>query len=138
MKSPLKVYASTALGLVLAAASPLTPLAEPSARHASDAATQSCFYARNISNYTAPSDRLVYLRVGVNEIYRLDLMIDCPELSFRQDIGFERADRGSSICSAVDLTITYRQNGARRICPVQDMRKLGPEEIAALPKRDRP
>ena len=138
MKSPLKAYASAALGLVLATASPLTPLAEPSAPPAPDAARQSCFYARNISNYTAASDRVVYLRVGVGEIYRLDLMTDCPELSFRQDIGFERADRGSSICSAIDLTITYRQNGARRICPVREMRKLGPEEIAALPKRDRP
>ena len=144
MQSPLNSAAATVCTLALAAAIGATPLApatrasaEPSSRPA-PAAGQQCFYARNINNYVAASDRLIYLRVGVNDVYRLDLMTDCPELSFRQNIEFQRADRGSNICSAIDLTITYRQNGARRICPVQEMRHLSPDEVAALPKRDRP
>ena len=72
------------------------------------------------------------------DIYRLDLMTDCPELSFRQRIQFTHVGGSSSICSPIDLTIQFRQAGARRLCPVSDMRKLRPDEVAALPKRLRP
>jgi hypothetical protein len=65
-------------------------------------------------------------------------MNDCPELGFRQSLGLSRADGGTDICAPIDLTISFQQNGARRICPVQDMHKLSTDEIAALPKRDRP
>jgi hypothetical protein len=140
MQSPFRSAAAAVFTLAIGV-TPMAPTsranAEPPSRPA-PAAGQQCFYARNISNYIAASDRLIYLRVGVNDVYRLDLMMDCPELSFRQNIEFQRAERGSNICSAIDLTVTYRQNGARRICPVSEMRKLSPEEVAALPKRDRP
>jgi len=141
MRFHLKPIGAAALGLAAAGAivaSPLALGAEPSSPPAKDAARQQCFYASNINNFTTEADRIVYIRVGVADVYRLELMTECPELGFRQDIGFTRADRGSSICSAVDLTIHYRQNGARRICPVVDMRRLSPGEVAALPKRLRP
>jgi len=113
-----------------------TPLA--SAEPAPAAARRQCFYANNINNYTTPNDRLVYIRVGVADVYRLDLMNDCTGLSFRQSIAFTRDDPSTTICSAIDLTIRFREPADHRICPVSEMRKLTPVEVAALPKRDRP
>jgi len=133
-----KPIATAMLSLAVVAATPFALRAEPSSPPAKDAASRQCFYASNINNFTTEANRIVYIRVGVSAVYRLELMTECPELSFRQDIGFTRADRGSSICSAIDLTIHFSQNGARRICPVTDMRRLSPDEVAALPKRLRP
>jgi hypothetical protein len=133
----LRLKAAAATGLSLAVALAATPLATAQTPPAPKQSRQ-CFYARNISNYSVVGDRLVYLRVGVADIYRLDLMNDCPEIGFRQHLEFTRADPGTTICSAIDLTIRFREPGAHRICPVSDMRKLSPAEVAALPKRDRP
>jgi hypothetical protein len=117
---------------------------EPSAVHAAPPDAQAgsarqCFYARNIENYAVVNDRLLYLRVGAADVYRLDLMMDCPELSFREN-GVEITHTGASslVCSPIDLTVRFHQIGARRICPVSEMRRLTPAEVAALPKRDRP
>jgi hypothetical protein len=140
MRFHLKPIGAALLGLAAAgaiSAAPFALSAEPSSPPAKDASRQ-CFYSSNINNFTTEADRIVYIRVGVNDVYRLDLMTECPELGFRYTVQFTRADRGSSICSPVDLTISYRQNGAQRICPVIDMHKLTPEQIAALPKRLRP
>lgn len=128
-----------ALGILLST-NPLAPAtvqaAPPAAQAGSD---RQCFYARNIENYAVVNDRLLYLRVGASDVYRLDLMMDCPELSFREN-GIEITHSGASslICSPIDLTVQFHQIGAHRICPVSDMRRLTPAEVAALPKRDRP
>lgn len=136
MRPRLRFAAAFSLAIVGAlTVSALGPRAQPATDWAKQPRRQQCFYASNISNYTTEGDRIVYLRVGVNDIYRLDLMTDCPELSFRQNIEFSRVDRGASICSAIDLMIKFRENGARRICPVGEMRLLTPTEISALPKR---
>ncbi len=98
-----------------------------------------CFYRRNINGFSAPNDRTLYVRVGVNEIFRLDLMSDCNGLTFRQDIGISDEPAGDAfICSPLQATITYREAGIRERCPVTALRRLTPDEIAALPKKDIP
>jgi hypothetical protein len=126
---------AAAFGLATFGALAATPLAKAEPRPA-DTARQ-CFYERNINNFTTPTNRLIYIRVGVAQIYRLDLMNDCPELTFRQNLRFSRSPSGD-ICGPVDLQIRFQQSGVRRICQVSDMRRLSPAEVAALPKRDRP
>lgn len=98
---------------------------------------RACFHSRNINNFTIPDDRTVYLRVGVSDIWRLDLMSNCPELTFRRNLSFTRSGVGM-ICSPLDMTIRFNQRGARRVCPVSAMRRLTPEEAAALPRGVRP
>ena len=51
---------------------------------------RACFWAHDVNGFNAPDEKTVYIRVGVNAIYRLDLMYDCTGLTFRQDIGLER------------------------------------------------
>ena len=97
-----------------------------------------CFVRSNINGFQAPDDRTVYIRVGVNDIYRLSLMVDCTSLSFRQGIGLESTPGDPWICSPIQATVVYRDVGIRNRCPVSDIHKLTPDEIAALPKRDLP
>lgn len=111
-------------------------LAAPGA--AADKSHDACFARRNIESFNAPNDRTVYVRVGVDQIYRLDLMIDCTNLTFRQGIGLEDQPATPWICSPLEATVIYHDNGIRERCPVRAIHKLTPQEIAALPKKDRP
>jgi hypothetical protein len=113
-------------------------LAAAAAQAQPAAAPRACFYARDISNFHVVDDRTVYLRVGVNQVYRLDLMGDCPQLSFRQSLGVETTPGAGTVCSPLDVELVYRDLGAPVRCPVTGLRALTPAEAAALPKKDRP
>ena len=99
---------------------------------------QACFLRRDVQGFSAPNDHTVYLRVGVSQIYRLDLMGDCQGLTFRQSFGLEDRPASPWICSPLDATVVYRETGIRQRCPVTAIHKLTVDEMKALPKRDRP
>ena len=107
--------------------------AQPPASHGNQ-----CFYTRNIQGFNAPDDHTVYLRVGVRDIYRLDLMTGCTGLTFKQNIGLQSTPGDPWICSAIQATVVYRDTGIANRCPVSNIHKLTPDEIAALPKRSLP
>jgi hypothetical protein len=97
----------------------------------------SCFWNREVNSFSAPDDHTVYVRVGVKEVYRLDLMGACPDVQWNNGIALESRP-GSSICSAMEATvITHSPTGPQR-CAVSQLTKLTPAEVAALPKRSRP
>ena len=103
--------------------------APPKAEHA-------CFWARNVNGFNAPDEKTVYIRVGVSEIYRLDLMYDCTGLTFRQDIGLEREPSGDAfICNPMQATVVYHDGGIPQRCPVTAIHKLTKDEIARVPKK---
>ena len=127
---PLRVAALCVAALLLAA---------PAAGAADTHAKGACFARRNVESFNAPDDHTVYLRVGVNDIYRLSLMTECLDLTFRQGIGLEDQPANAFICSPLEATIVYRAaGGIPQRCPVTAIHKLTPEEAAALPKKDRP
>jgi len=123
---------------VLAGAAFSTPVVNAQPAAADSGHGNQCFYTRNINGFQAPDDRTVYIRVGVNDIYRLSLMVGCTGLTFRQGIGLESTPGDPWICSPIQATVVYRDTGIRNRCPVSDIHKLTPAEIAALPKRDLP
>jgi hypothetical protein len=104
------------------------------------AAGKSCFYARNVGGFSAPNDRTLYVRAGVRDVYELKLFSTCLDIGWVNSLAL--VSRPSSfICegSNVDVDVVTRGSGfGRQRCPVTTVRKLTPEEIAALPKRDRP
>jgi hypothetical protein len=108
-----------------------------SAKPAKSDANQ-CFRPDEINGFNAPDDHTVYIRVGVNDFYKLDLMGDCIDLTFRQSLGIQRTPGMGWICSPLDATIVYRETGMPERCPVTGIHKLSAAEVAALPKRDRP
>jgi hypothetical protein len=97
-----------------------------------------CFLSRNVNNFTAPDDRTVFIRVGVSDVYRLDLMATCPEITFRQSLALESLPGNPWICSPLDATVISRDVGIPLRCPVKAIQKLTKADVTALPKRDRP
>src|ERR1700761_7803647 len=131
MKTGLSIAGLAAAAGAIALSGTLAPAshAQP-APQSPGKSEQACFYRRNINGFNAPNDRTVYIRVGVNDIIRLDLMSDCTGLTFRQDIGIEDQPAGDAfICSPLQATITYREAGIRDRCPVSAMHRLSKEEI---------
>jgi hypothetical protein len=125
--------AALALGGAFVAASPCGAYAQ-----SAKAPAESCFLASDVNGFSAPNDRTVYVEVGVHDVYRLDLMSNCLDLSFRQGVGLEGTPGSPWICSPLDATIVYRQTGVRQRCPVTAIHKLTAAELAAVPKQDRP
>jgi hypothetical protein len=125
----------------LAWAAPLaTLLTLAGSAHAETAAkttNRSCFPASNVSGFRASDDKTVYLRVGVKDVYRLDLMGPCPDVDWNERIAL--VSRGSSfICTGLDVDVVSHSPIGRQRCPVQTLRKLTPQEVAALPKKSLP
>jgi len=121
------------VGGAIVAAVPHPGFAQPAAK-----AAEQCFLADDVNGFNAPNDHTLYIRVGVSDVYRLDLMSDCQGLRFREGIGLERTPASSWICSPLDATVVYRETGMPERCPVTAIHKLTKAEVGALPKRDRP
>jgi hypothetical protein len=99
-----------------------------------------CFWTSRIDNFAAVDEQNLYLRVGIRDVYRAKLFSDCFQLDWVHHIAL--VSRGSSvICegSNLDVDVIVRDVAlGRQRCPVTDIRKLTPDEIAALPKGARP
>ena len=101
-------------------------------------APNQCFWTRNITGFAAPDDHTVYIRVSYRDVYRLDLMVSCPDVDWNQRIALV-SRTGSNICNALDAEIVAHATGlGSQRCPVKTLTKLTPEEIAALPRHAKP
>jgi Family of unknown function (DUF6491) len=100
----------------------------------------SCFWADRIQNFAAVDERNLYLRVGNRDIYRAKLFSNCIDISWVHRLAL--VSRSSSlICEGpnLDVDVVLREVGAgRQRCPVTEIRKLTPDEVATLPKGARP
>jgi len=96
---------------------------------------RSCFPASNVSGFRASDDKTVYLRVGVKDVYRLDLMSACPNVDWNEHIALLSRGGSSFVCTGLDLDVISSTPIGRQRCPVQTLTKLTPEEAAALPKK---
>lgn len=126
-----------AAALLAFGATPATAADAPS----KDAAGKNqCFWSRNVTSFAAPDDHTVYIKVNLRDVYRLDLMISCPDVDWNQSVALVSSHgAGGSICGPLDAEIVSHAQGlGRQRCPVKAMRKLTPQEVAALPKRARP
>ena len=126
------LFAAAAAGLMLLTAG---EAASAQDRHKPQA---QCFLSSNVENFSAPDNRTVFLRVGVKEVWRLDLMNDCLDLPFRQHIGFESSGGDPWICTPIQATVVSRASGIPHRCPVSALHHLTPDEVASLSKRVRP
>jgi hypothetical protein len=101
---------------------------------------RSCFWVSQWYGWKAADDHTLYLSVGGNRVFRLDMASACPELT----LGSSRlitSDRGGSglICSPLDLDLRVSQGDhITTACMVGGMSELTPGQVAALPKSARP
>lgn len=102
-------------------------------------ASADCFSTSQWSGWSAPDNRTLYLRVRVNDVYRVDVK-DTAGLHHRGSRFLVNDVRGSDrVCSPIDLRLSLADtNGFRTPIFVERIVKLTPEEVAALPKGDRP
>lgn len=108
----------------------------PAAAHAASDGGR-CFRTEDVRGWRVGDNQTVYLRTGVNRVFRMRLMGPCPDINGSERIGIEA--RGSSfVCSGVDATIIAPSPIGPRRCPVSAVQALSPAELAALPRRQRP
>jgi len=126
--------------IVVAAASFLaatTGLAKSPAEPAETKARGQCFWTHQVHNFASADDRVVNLRVGVKEVYQLEMFGRCQDVDWSQNIAI--VSRGSSsICTGLDATIITPSPIGPMRCPVKTVRKLTEAEIKALPRGSRP
>lgn len=96
-----------------------------------------CFWANQVNSFAAESDEVVNVRVGVRDVYRLELFATCPEVDWTQRIAIVSRG-GSTICSGLDAEIVTPSNIGPQRCTVRKVRKLTDEEIKALPSKAKP
>lgn len=99
-----------------------------------------CFLSRDWDGWKSPDPTTIYLRVGVRQIYQITLASPSNQLQWA-DMHLVNRVRGSSwICNPLDLDLDVADNhGAfREPLFVKSLRRLSPEEIAAIPKKDLP
>jgi hypothetical protein len=130
----------TSLAALAACAPPPGPPAGSGAEaYAAARPPRQCFFASNVNSYRAADDeRAVYLRVGVNEIWKMEFAGSCPGVDWsRGRIGLAQRG-GSSICGGFDADVLVDDAGFQRRCIVRNVRLLSEAEVAALPEKERP
>jgi hypothetical protein len=131
--------ASLVAGLALTAgvsASASEDAAKPAAH---PPAKRACFFASQINGWReGPDEKVVYLDVGVRDVYRLDLFGPCHGVDTAQTIGVQTHGGGSSICDGLDVTLITNSPVGDLRCPVSKITRLTPEEVAALTRKPRP
>jgi hypothetical protein len=117
------------------------PAAAFSAQAATDKpakAGRACFYSEDLRNWRQVDDRTVNILAGGKQVFQLTLLGNCPDLRSATAIGVKTAFGGGFVCDGLDITLITPSPAGPRSCPVTGMRKLSPEEVAALPKDQRP
>ncbi len=135
MKTRTAIAAAVAAFLAIGAAASTPAFAKDKAP--ADAAKRSCFFTRNANGFAAPDDKTLYVRVNVNDVYKFEMFGSCPDIDWNQRLALvSRAS--SSICTGMDAeVISHSPIGPQR-CPVRNVQKLTPAEVAALPPKSRP
>jgi len=132
---------SPAFALVLAAltVTACAPTAAPGDLAVSGQTGQAreCFFTRNVSGFSAPDDETLYLRVGVRDVYQMQMFSPCPEMDWAQRLAVVSRS-GSSVCRGMDATIISPGPLGEQRCMVRAVRKLTPAEVEALPRGSRP
>ncbi len=130
-------FAATAAAMALGA---LADTPQTSAGAAAPKPRPACFWASRIDNFAAVDDDNLYLRVGPRDVYRLKLFSSCFDIAWVHHIAI-RSRSSSLICEGSGLNVDvliHDVAAGRQRCPVTEVRKLTPDEVAALPKGARP
>ncbi len=99
-----------------------------------------CFFANQVNSYREAGEDAVHLRVGVNQVWRMEFVGNCPDVrwSFGGIALRQRGAGGGTICGGLDVDVLTNDAGFPRRCPVRTVRRLTQAEVAALPQDQRP
>lgn len=110
------------------------------AAHPDRKSGDSCFLSSNWDGWRSPSPTVIYLRIRVNDVYRLQLANRSWELQ-DPSVHLVNRVRGSAwICGPLDLDLEVvdDQGVMREPLIVKSMQRLTPDEVKAIPAKFRP
>ncbi|MDB5423459.1 MAG: hypothetical protein JWQ29_875 [Phenylobacterium sp.] len=129
-KTALAAFAAALFALCATASAPAL------AKSPTQPGKRQCFFASLANGFAAPDERTLYVRVGVRDVYEFQMFGSCPNLDWSQRLAL--VSHTSSICTGMDADVVTRGPIGPERCPVRSVRKLTPEEVAALPPKARP
>ncbi len=102
--------------------------------------TTRCFRSSEFQNWKAADAKTIYIRVGMNRYYRLDLAAPCSSLKSPGAFLITKIRGANTICSAIDwnLHVATSWDGIPQACIVKKMTELTPAEVKALPRKLKP
>ncbi|MDB5431956.1 MAG: hypothetical protein JWP35_3072 [Caulobacter sp.] len=124
--------------LIGAALAPAAVLSNPATAADTPKAKRACFYSEDLRNWKEVDPHTVNIEVGNKKVFQLTLLGSCPDLSSALSIGVKTRMGQEFICDGLDIDLITPSPTGPRQCPVTGMRELSPEEVAALPKDQRP
>ncbi len=141
-KSPaaLASLAAAAAALVLGSLA-VSAAAQPPPAPPPKPPAPACFWVSNVTNFAANDTNTLYLKVGFKQTWRLSLFANCFQLNWVHRVGLRSRGVSSNVCEGSNpgLSVVLRDTAVgRQSCPVTDVRRLTPDEVAALPKNARP
>jgi hypothetical protein len=117
-----------------------------------------CFAITQWQGRSSPSPNVIYLKVNMHDVYRVDLsggsrMLQAPDVHL-----VSRVHGPNTICSAIDLQLEVSDNtgfsgnvgagirggfgdvggGVSEPLIASNLTKLTPDQVAAIPAKDRP
>lgn len=126
--------------LILAAAAALLSAAGPAPaegrNHNRDHSNMPCFFVTQWNGWKSPNPDTLYLGVNLHDVYEVKLSTPSDQLSW-PDMHLVSITRGpDSVCSPEDLDLKIADiNGFATPLIAKSIRKLSPEEVAAIPKK---
>jgi hypothetical protein len=94
-----------------------------------------CFRINQVMNSRLIGLRTLYLRLEDNSYYRMDFGGDCNDMG-TEPLILHPFDNDGQVCGAVDLDVRVRGTG--QICNPTSLKRLTPDEVSAIPAKDRP
>ncbi len=127
------------LGAILGAAASLCGVWPAAAQPTATQPRSNCFRMSQLQSTRPDGDQRVYLRVNVNEYYRIDLQNRCYSLPIQGNFLVLTPTPGQDlICNPLDLDLKVSEHGALESCFIKSITRLTPEEAAAIPKKSKP
>ena len=137
-RTTLAALALSAAGLAACAGTHGAPYIAADAKVASAKESDaSCFRPDQITGFSAVGDKALNIRVNGSRVYQLDLMGSCPNIDWAMKAAIQSRS-GGWVCNPLDAMVISPSPIGPEQCPVTAIRKLSPQEIAALPPRQRP
>lgn len=105
-----------------------------------------CFWMRDFENWKAPDANTIYIRVGVDRYYRLDLAAPCQSLKMINAHLITKVRGSGQACSGIDWDLAVSDSsgpigghmGFKQACIVKTQTPLSPADVAQIPKKFKP
>lgn len=128
MINPVKILACVSFAAVAACAA--QPYGTPTAYGPSSG--PQCFLANEVDSYTPGPDGFVNVKVGDDRWFGLHLSSDCPSMDWLMQIAIRPRDSNWLCEDQGSYLIAPDPAGLHRTCYVSGIRRLTPNEVAAI------